>query len=509
MSRFFEILAAGTVAVGLLAGTAHADSRLFSARSDKNDVTVTGASLNGKELSVAGQGGGVTFFRIDNPGGPVSCTSRISFTGSNGQAVTLDANICSDGGKVTVPFSTASKTPPAPEPPRPAPGTAQPPQPPSAGELPKPPSGGQTPPPAGGQTPPPAGGDQAQQPAAQPPGTRLVTISIDDPAIAIDSVFMGGKPVAIHRRLDNAVEVLVAPGENGIACSRDLGLVLSDGRRIARAVDICADDWKVSVRLLSSGGTAVPPPPPATAGQPEPPSGDAVWAFSSTTSNGSLIFGVPQTDDSEFTAVCEPQSREVTISLARSAPGLQPGATVTVNFSAGSFSRGYPATGSDVSQLSGLSNPLIKVKTDDPLWQAIIGESALTIRIGPAVPYSLSLKGSAAKTRPFLAYCNPPPPAPPVVTAPPGVGVPPIVAAPGADAIPFACDDGSYISVVFDDANARVIVSEAGGGPPNVLSRVPSNRGARYAGRGDTLVGYAETITWSRGGSYPATCWPQ
>ena len=81
---------------------------------------------------------------------------------------------------------------------------------------------------------------------------------------------------------------------------------------------------------------------------------------------------------------------------------------------------------------------------------------------------------------------------------------------PDAGAIPFACDDGSFISVVFDDANARVIVTEGGGGVPMALSRVASRRGARYVGRGgDELIGYAETITWSRGGSYPATCRPR
>ncbi len=527
MSRFFEILATGAVAVVLLAGTAHADSRLFSARSDKNGITVTSASLNGKELSVAGQGGGVTFFRIDNPGGSVSCTNRIAFTGSNGQVATFDANICADGAKVSVPFSTAAQAPPAAAPTQPTlPGKDQPP---AVGQLPQPPSGGELPqPPSGSQLPqPPAAGQQPQPPAAaQPAGTQTVTIGIDDPAVTIDGVFMGGKPVAIHRRLDHAVEVLVAPGTAGVACSRDLGLVLSDGRRIARAVDICANNWTVSVTLLSSGGTATttppppPPSPPAAAGQPAPASSAAVWMFSSTRNNGSLIFGVPESDDSEFTAVCEPASRQVTISLARSAPGLRPRARTTVTFSAGAFAQDYRATGSDVSQMTGESNPIIKVKTDDALWQAIIRESALTIRIGSAAPYTLPLNGSAAKARSFLDFCNPAlPVAPPAVGAPPVFGEPPIVPAPpgfgppvpapGADAIPFACDDGSFISVVFDDANARVIVTEGGGGVPNILRRVSSNRGARYTGHGDVLVGYAETITWSRGGSYPATCRPQ
>ena len=489
MSRFVELLATATVAAVLLAGTAHADSRLFSARSDQNGITIVGASLNGEKLSVAGQGGGVTFFRIDNPGGPVPCTDHIAFTGSTGMVATIDADIC---GKVTVPFSTAA-TPTPPAPPVAKPVVPETPAPPTAAA-------------------PPA----AIQPAAagQPPGIQPVTITVDDPSVTIDSVFMGGKPVAINRRVGNAVEVLVAPGAEGVTCSRDLGLVLSDGRRIARAVDICTNNRQVAVTLLASGTPtpAAPPlPSPPTAGEPPPPqpataggpllaANADVWMFSSTRDNGSLAFAVPNSEDSEFTAVCAPASNEVTLALGRSAPEVQPGATVTVGLSAGAFSRTYQATGSDVSQENGLSNPLIKLKTDDPLWPAIVGESSLTVRIGSAAPYALSLQGSGAKARQFLAFCSP---APPVVAAPP-------IPSPNARAIPFACDDGSFIRVVFDDAGNRVIVTDQGaGGPPMSLGRVASRRGARYVGNGDELVGYAESITWSRDGSYPATCRPQ
>ena len=474
MPRLIEILAAGTVAAMLLAGAAHADSRLFSARSDTGGVSVTGARLNDKDLPVAGQGGGVTFFRVDNPGGPVPCAEHIAFTGSNGLVATIDTDICANGAQVSVPFSTAGVAAPPPPPPLPA---------------------------------------QPTTPAAsQPTDAQPVTIRVDDPAVTIDGVFMAGKPVAINRRIGNAVEVLVIPGPNGIACSRDLGLVLSDGRRIARAVDICANDWQVSVALLGSGDTTTtstpppPPPPPATAETQPPASSDAVWMFSSTRDNGSLAFAVPNTEESEFTAVCSPASGEATVALGRSAPEVQPGRTVSVVFSAGSFSQSYRATGSDVSQMSGLSNPLVKLKADDPLWPAIIRGSYLTIQIGSAAPYVLSLKGSAANARQFLAFCSP---APPVVPAPPTVAGPQVPSL-DAGAIPFACDDGSFISVVFDDAHARVIVTEGGGGVPMSLRRVASREGARYVGRGgDELVGYAETISWSRGGSYPATCRPR
>lgn len=497
MSRFVRTLATATVAVVLLSGAAQADSRLFGASSDVNGVAVTGASLDGKALTSAGQGGGVTFFRIDSPGASVPCTNHITFTGSNGKVVAMDANVCANGAQVTVPFSTAAAAPPPP--------AAQPPAQPA---------------------PPPAAAPGA--PAAQPAGVQPVTISVDDPQVTIDSVFMGGNPVAINRRTAGGVEVLIAPGPNGITCSRDLGLVLSDGRRIARAVDICANDWKVDVKLAAGGGTSAPaaqaapqpPAPPAPAAQtapsaqqPAPAPGGPEWMFTPTRDNGSLAFAVPNTDESEFTAVCAPGSRQATIALGRSAADVRPGAPVTVVFSAGTFSQSYRATGSDVSQASGLSNPLIKLSTNDPLWPAIIRESALTVRIGSAAPYTLSLKGSATKANQFLAYCSPAPPptANPQPVPPPGATVQPApMPAPSAASgdIPFACNDGSFIRVFFDDANGRVIVSD-GRGPPLMLHRTASLRGARYVGGGNRLVGHADTITWAPAGGYPATCRPQ
>ncbi len=333
-----------------------------------------------------------------------------------------------------------------------------------------------------------------------------MTISTDDPNVTIDGVFMGGKPVAINSRNGNAVEVLVAPGPQGIDCARDLGLVLSDGRRIARNVDICGNGWQVVVDLggPTSGGTTAtqpPPPPPAPAtaatGEAAPAAAGAQWLFTPTKDNGSLAFAVPGTNASEFTAVCSPASGEASVALGRSAPEVRPGASVSVAFAAGAFSRSYTATGSDVSETSGLSNPLLTLKTDDPLWPALIRENVLTVQIGSSAPYALSLKGSAAQAQQFLAYCSPAPP--PVVAAPP---------TPGGNGVAFVCDDGSFIDVVFDDANQRVIVSEPGA-PPLILRRVASRRGARYVAGPARLVGYAETVTWTPDGGRPSTCRPR
>ncbi len=465
------------------AGVAEADSRLFGARSDQSGVTIVSAELNGSRLPVAGQGGSVTFFRIDNPGGAVPCANRIAFTLSSGAVATVDADICANGAQVSVPVASAAAPP---QPPAAQPPTAQP----AAPVVPAP------------AAPPTAAA--SSEPAS---GNETVTITIDDPNVTISAVFLGGKPVAISQTVPNGVEILVAPDPAGsIACSRDLGLMLSDGRRIARDVDICADNGDVVVQLVGgdSNGVAAAPEPsaPSNAGaQMQAPAAEgAVWSFSSTKDNGSLFFAVPNTDDSEFTAVCTPASSAATIALGRSAPEVRPGQPVTVAFAAGAFSQRYDATGSDVSQISGLSNPLISVKTNDPLWAAIIRESSLTVQIGSAAPYALSLSGSGAKARQFLSFCDPAP-----VFGGPPVSGPPVFADNG---IPFACEDGERISVTFDDANNRVVVAQPGA-PPLALGRVASRVGARYVGAGAELVGHAEDITWRPPGGPPSTCLPQ
>ncbi len=115
MPRILATLGLCAAAACLLlgAGVAHADSRLFSARAEQSDITVVGAELNGSPLAIAGQGGSVTFFRIDNPSGTVPCANRISFTASNGAVATVDTDICVNGAEVTVAFGNAAATQPA------------------------------------------------------------------------------------------------------------------------------------------------------------------------------------------------------------------------------------------------------------------------------------------------------------------------------------------------------------------------------------------------------------
>ncbi|MEJ0012057.1 MAG: MliC family protein [Bauldia sp.] len=466
---------------------AHAETRLFTVRTTLPGVTVVEATRNGADLPVAGTNAGATFFRIDNPQGAVPCASRIRFVASNGQTIDRQVDLCANNWDLTLAVSGG---------------------------------GAATPTPPVVSNPPPA---QVNLPAST---RQAVAIATDDPGITIANVFLRGEEVPIVARQDPYVQINVLGGPSGFDCSRDLGLALSDGRRIARPVDICAANYLVVIPLV---GGVVPPVPPANfrpraviqplprataplprAQLPAPPPVAAApeyvtnmqWLFSATGTNASFAYAIPNTEASEFTAVCALRSRQITLTLTRTADELGPGGTVPVTFTAGAFARTYAATGSAVSELDGVSHPVLRLNVADPLWPAMIKEKALQIRIGSSPAYALSLSGSAVQAKQFLAACSPSPPPPGLTDLPPPVPGPPI-AGPVASASSFLCDDGSTINVAFQQDTA--VVYEPGA-PPVVLFSAPSQSGTRWIAGLSQLVGLGEQVFWTRQGGNSRAC---
>src|SRR4051812_32344522 len=85
---------AAAAALMAFALPAFADSRLFSVRADKPGATVDQAFSGGQALTVAGKGGGVTFFRLDNPAGAIDCRQHLSFVASTGERQDSDVDLC-------------------------------------------------------------------------------------------------------------------------------------------------------------------------------------------------------------------------------------------------------------------------------------------------------------------------------------------------------------------------------------------------------------------------------
>ena len=124
MTRTAFLLAA-TAALVILTQPAFAESRLFSVRSDKPGVTIDQALVNDKGLTVAGKGGGVTFFRMDNPAGAIDCHQHVAFVASTGERQESDLDLCAQNWQVTLHMKSREiVVEPAPQP---APPPASPP----------------------------------------------------------------------------------------------------------------------------------------------------------------------------------------------------------------------------------------------------------------------------------------------------------------------------------------------------------------------------------------------
>ena len=482
-----------------------AESRLFSVHADQPGVTIVEAMRNGADLPVAGQNGQQTFFRIENPAGAVPCVNAIRFAGSNGKISDTAVDFCANNWDVTIALGGAS-------------GTG------AAVTTVTPPPAATTAPPA---TPAPVA-TSAAPPAAAPttmpaaPGTiRPVAIATDDSNVTITSAFIGGQAAPIVDRRDPYVQINLTAGAQGIACSLDLGLTLSDGRRIARSVNACASNFVVVVSLV--GGVNVPPPPeafqqapaaiqslppapPALAQTPPPqqtlpPSAEVADQWSFVGGNPVTLAGATG-GAPDFTASCQPASGRATITLGHTADELGPGDRVFVTFTAGAYSKAYPATGSPVGA-DNLSYPVLTLLAGDPLWASLITERTVTIAIGRAPAYDVSLTGSSTPVKQFLAACSPVV-TQPVLTPPPQyLPVPPAATGPATNVL-FQCEDGSTLSATFGPASATVYRPDR---PPVTLPEVPFNGdGRRFAAGPMQLVGEGEDVYWTRGGGPPLTC---
>lgn len=139
------------------------------------------------------------------------------------------------------------------------------------------------------------------------------------------------------------------------------------------------------------------------------PSEDRAWQTEPGNQSGAptyLTHGVPQTDDIDFRAACRTQSGQATIVFAQTSASTAEGVTEPVSISAGSFSMTYSATGSSANNQYGQSFPQITLPMTDPLWQTLIQESTISVKIQGTPAYTVSLKGSAKPVRLFVATCS-------------------------------------------------------------------------------------------------------
>jgi len=141
------------------------------------------------------------------------------------------------------------------------------------------------------------------------------------------------------------------------------------------------------------------------------PSEDRVWNAEPGNLPGArttLTHGVPETDDTDFFAVCQTQSGNATVVFSQTSATTREGAYQTVRVSAGAYDQIYEAVGSSTGNQYGQSFPQAVVPMTDPLWEAMIREGEIRIEIEGVPPYSVSLKGSANPVKLFVATCGEP-----------------------------------------------------------------------------------------------------
>lgn len=374
--RIVRFTFAMALAWAVMSGAGHADTRIFSVQTDRPGVTVTSVQLNGQSLSEAGRSDTTTFFEIDMGSATIPCSNKLAFFASNGQRLEFIVDLCAHNWQVTLPLGVAAAPPPP----------------------------------------------QPSAPSAPSNALTSLTIYTDDPDIGIEEVNLDRAPMTINSNQANAVTIALPPGA-GATCDRDLGLLLTDGRRIARLVDICSSNGAIIVALDGDTITPATPPagpvpprvtvaPPPIVAAPTPDNGEFLvidylaWEFFNDGGRSSLVYGQANSNQTEFHASCNRGSNQVDISIARTAPGVQPGAPLPITFTAGVFSETFTATGSQPNAISGLSIPELTIPADNPIWTNLIQKDFLVIQTGSASAYALSLSGSGAAARPFLEACK-------------------------------------------------------------------------------------------------------
>ncbi|MEO9530870.1 hypothetical protein [Roseibium sp.] len=227
-------------------------------------------------------------------------------------------------------------------------------------------------------------GPVSTAPADTPAGTRQQTPVDDTPAITdLDPpADTGGlKP------LDQVDTPISAPGTAGTQTSS------------------LPDDANIGPGDGLSGGGANSGPVLVTANEARQ------WLAEPGTQPGSptmLQHAVPQTDDRDFRADCSTQSGFARITFQQAPAGLLEGMPQAVRISADDFEGTYNAFGSAAANAAGVSLPEINIEMSDPLWDAMIRYSALSIAVEGLPAHSVSLRGSANPVRLFVATCAQP-----------------------------------------------------------------------------------------------------
>jgi hypothetical protein len=127
--------------------------------------------------------------------------------------------------------------------------------------------------------------------------------------------------------------------------------------------------------------------------------------WSADLQEASLLHGVPQTDDIDFSARCKPHSGRVTVSATRTVAWLKTGGYVVLALGDGAHNGLYVARGRYQEEV-GARMPEFSVPADAPLFDWMENGRILLVNVGGDLAYSVPLKGAPVPVRDFRTVCS-------------------------------------------------------------------------------------------------------
>jgi hypothetical protein len=230
---------------------------------------------------------------------------------------------------------------------------------------------------------------------------EIVTLTTDDPRVAIVAVAQYGKPIAAEGLGTNQVRFAIVADEDGIPCDSDeLEVRTSNGVIHYPRVNLCEAKWRIAL------ATAVQPPPPGL--RPEPA---LRWIRARMTDTPfpteALHYAVPETDGTVMTATCQPGAGRITAKFSGAFNGLKGARAARIDFYAPTGVLRYDAGVSDV-QTEGAEETMpfeIEQSAANIFWSDLARGVAMPFRIQHADFLVLDATHGAAQIAAFVRIC--------------------------------------------------------------------------------------------------------
>jgi hypothetical protein len=226
-------------------------------------------------------------------------------------------------------------------------------------------------------------------------GDRILTITSDDPRVAITGVFVDGKPLKTAGLGKASVRALLAaePDQGGSApCdSRGMELRLANGVIYRPQVDFCAaHDLIRAAARLSRPLAGLPPPPEGFAWQTESRGGDRI-----------LYFGPPEIEAAVLLMTCHQGTTRARLIVLADA-----GARLRIDFYAPDRVLRYDLRRAADEVEGAAPRNLIELSIADQLFTLLQQRKPIAYRIGEGEPRLIEAAAGADQIDGFVQWCQ-------------------------------------------------------------------------------------------------------